>query len=319
MSTHLPFAPNTPWLAPLAGYSDLPFRLLCREYGAACCTTEMISAKGLFYQSPGTKRLLATNELDQPLIVQLFASEPSMLAWAVNTLCEQGFRYFDLNIGCSVPKVMRQHAGAAMLEDPDNILACAKAMIAEAGRGHVGFKLRSSLASDTSLIPALPLALEDAGAGWITLHPRSAKQGFHGTANWDLLAKTVANLHIPVVASGDLLTAQDGLRCLSQTKAATLMYARGALANPTIFRDHILLSQGIEPTQQTPLELKAMLFRHLHLVEQYGQGTNPVARMRGILSAYVRGLPFARNLRMELCQAKTWDALPQILDHWICG
>lgn len=111
----LPFGPDRPWLAPLAGYSDLPFRLLCREYGAAVCVTEMVSAKGLLYGSPGTADLLATLPEDQPLVVQLFGAQASFLQQAVEVLREAGFGWFDLNMGCSVPKVMRQGAGAAML------------------------------------------------------------------------------------------------------------------------------------------------------------------------------------------------------------
>ncbi|MBQ7618093.1 MAG: tRNA-dihydrouridine synthase family protein, partial [Desulfovibrio sp.] len=138
----LPFSANTPWLAPLAGYSDLPFRLLCREHGAACCTTEMVSAKGLIYQSKGTYRLLQSVPEDQPLIVQLFGSEPADLEQATALLTCAGYKYFDLNLGCSVPKVMRQSAGAGLLQNPAKVLDCARAMLNVAGQGRVGFKLR---------------------------------------------------------------------------------------------------------------------------------------------------------------------------------
>ena len=142
---HLPFGRDKPWLAPLAGYSDLPFRLLCREYGAAVCVTEMVSAKGLVYQSPGTNDLLVSLPEDQPLVVQLFGAEADFLRRAVGLLREAGYGWFDLNMGCSVPKVLRQGAGAAMLGDLQNSLAVAEAMLKEAGPGRVGFKLRLGL------------------------------------------------------------------------------------------------------------------------------------------------------------------------------
>ena len=184
---HLPFGRDKPWLAPLAGYSDLPFRLLCREYGAAVCVTEMVSAKGLVYQSPGTNDLLVSLPEDQPLVVQLFGAEADFLRRAVALLREAGYGWFDLNMGCSVPKVLRQGAGAAMLGDLENSLAVAGAMLEEAGPGRVGFKLRLGLDDARPVLPDLALRLEDLGAGWLTLHPRTARQGFGGTGQAQVL------------------------------------------------------------------------------------------------------------------------------------
>ena len=313
----IPFAGDTPWLAPLAGYSDLPFRLLCREHGAACCTTEMVSAKGLLYQSPGTAPLLRSTPDDQPLIVQLFGGEEESLAKATHLLKDAGYRFFDLNVGCSVPKVMRQNAGAGMLRDPALLLAAAKAMIQEAGPGYVGFKLRLGLDSDHSVLPDLPLALEDLGAGWITLHPRTARQGFQGTCDWSQIKRLVSLLRIPVVASGDLLSAEDGLRCLETTGAATLMYARGALHNPGIFSDHMNLVRGLPREASSEAKLKRTILRHLELVQNFSNGRDQTARMRGILSAYVRGLPKARAIRTQLCAATRWEELIVIVEQWL--
>ena len=138
----LPFAPDKPWLAPLAGWSDLPFRLLCRRFGAAVCCTEMISAKGLIYKSPGTAELFATCPEDGPVVVQLFGSEAPFMEAAAGQLRDKGFVWFDCNMGCSVPKVARTGSGAAMCKDIDNALSVAEALIRAAGRGRVGFKLR---------------------------------------------------------------------------------------------------------------------------------------------------------------------------------
>ncbi|HCR11938.1 MAG TPA: dihydrouridine synthase, partial [Desulfovibrio sp.] len=138
----LPFSPDAPWLAPLAGFSDLPFRLLCRELGAAAAVTEMVSAKGLFYDSRNTRRLLATHPDDAPLVVQLFGAEPEYLRRAVRELAGDGYAFFDLNCGCSVRKVVKTGAGAALLGDPERLVACAAAMAEAAGPGRVGVKLR---------------------------------------------------------------------------------------------------------------------------------------------------------------------------------
>ncbi|MBQ7606959.1 MAG: tRNA-dihydrouridine synthase family protein [Desulfovibrionaceae bacterium] len=312
----LPFSADTPWLAPLAGYSDLPFRILCRENGAACCTTEMVSAKGLFYKSPGTWPLLQTVAGDAPLIVQLFGSEACYLKYAVVELRKKGFEYFDLNIGCSVPKVMRQGAGAGMLRDPENILVCAKAMLDEAGLGKVGFKLRTGIDSGHSVIPDLPLRLQELGAGWITLHPRFANQSFRGEADWSLLKSLAEKLSIPLVGSGDLLTAALGVRCIQETGVATVMYARGALAKPSIFLDHKRLVRGEPVYEMTSGELKALLLRHLRLAREWTRGKNPEKRIRGLLAAHVHSLPNAKNLRADLCRDDA-EAIETILDRWI--
>ena len=178
----LPFDREHPWLAPLAGYSDLPFRLLCRQYGAAVCVTEMVSAKGLVYRSPGTGELLQSLPEDQPLVVQLFGAEASFLQRAVEMLRDVGYGWFDLNMGCSVAKVLKQGAGAAMLGDVPNALEVARAMLQAAGPGRVGFKIRLGLDSQRHVWRDLSLRLQDLGAGWITLHPRTARQGFGGEA-----------------------------------------------------------------------------------------------------------------------------------------
>ncbi|MCR4667686.1 MAG: tRNA-dihydrouridine synthase family protein [Desulfovibrio sp.] len=316
----LPFSHDTPWLAPLAGYSDLAFRLLCREHGAACCTTEMISAKGLEYKSPGTARLLASTADDQPLVVQLFGAEADSLGMAVRVLRDKGYRFFDLNIGCSVPKVMRQGAGAGMLADMANLLRCAESMLREAGEGHVGFKLRLGLDGDhMNVVPELPLQLQEMGAGWITLHPRTARQGFQGSADWSVIRTLSRVLRIPVVASGDLFTAEDGIRCLRETGASCVMYARGALRSPHIFRDHMALVKGETPPVFSVEDLKATMCRHLDLIYEHASGRDQTARMRGILSAYARGLPNTKNVRIALCHCTEWKELYRIIREGIFG
>lgn len=313
----LPIAPDKPWLAPLAGYSDLPFRLLCREYGAAVCVTEMVSAKGLVYQSPGTNELLMTLPEDQPLVVQLFGAEAPFLARAVELLREAGFGWFDLNMGCSVPKVLRQGAGAAMLGDTDNILAVARAMLAAAGQGRVGFKLRLGLDDARPVLPDLALRLEDAGAGWLTLHPRTARQGFGGTAQWEELARLAPRLSIPLIASGDLFSAADGVACLRQTGVTGLMYARGAMHNPAIFTEHADILAGKAPAEVDAPRLKAMILHHMELARTHCPGKAALWKMRSVVPRYVRVLPGVRALRQELCRCTDWEGLERLLDAFL--
>ncbi|MDR0239297.1 MAG: tRNA-dihydrouridine synthase family protein, partial [Deltaproteobacteria bacterium] len=267
----LPFSPHEPWLAPLAGYSDLAFRLLCRENGAAVCCTEMISAKGLIYKNPGTTELLRTHPLDAPLVVQLFGSEPDSVARAMEILLGMGFRYFDLNMGCAVPKVTRGGSGAALLRDIPKALAVAGAMFALAEPGHAGCKLRLGWENEDAAWRVLAPALADAGAGWLTLHPRSARQGFTGSADWKFFSELAALLSIPLIASGDLLKAEDGARCLAAGGPSCVMYARGALRDPAIFNAHRALLAGCVPTAPSPQDLRRRIERHAALARACGR------------------------------------------------
>ncbi len=318
------FGRDRPWLAPLAGYSDLPFRLLCREYGAAVCVTEMVSAKGLIYQSPGSGELLQSAPEDQPLVVQLFGAEATILAQALRLLRQHGYSAFDLNMGCSVPKVLRQGAGAALLGDPAKTLGIARAML-EAARSmdfhsspaQLGFKLRLGLSPDKNILPDLALRLEDAGASWICLHPRYACQGFGGSATWEEIARLAPRLNIPLIASGDLFTARDGLRCIQETGAGTVLYARGALRNPAIFRAHLLLCRGEEVSTASRGELSGMILRHLSLIRQAGGEDAALWKMRSIVPRYVRGLAGVRLLRERLCRCTDWTELENLLQNFL--
>ncbi|MDR2574560.1 MAG: tRNA-dihydrouridine synthase family protein [Desulfovibrio sp.] len=313
----LPIGRHYPWLAPLAGFSDLPFRLLCREYGAAVCVTEMVSAKGLVYASSETTDLLATTPEDRPLVIQIFGAEASFLSRAVALLRDQGFVWFDLNMGCSVRKVLRQGAGAAMLDNTGNALEAARVMLDAAGPGMVGFKLRlcpDEARAPFSRLKTLALRLQDMGAGWLTLHPRTAKQGFGGKADWDALTELAQCLTIPLLASGDLTDARTGVRCLDATGADGLMYARGALRNPAVFAEHLKLCRGEAAAPLDTDVLRAMILRHIALTRQLAPDKPRFWKMRAVIPRYVRDLPGARALRDRLCRCADLRAVEEALD-----
>lgn len=312
----LPFIPDAPWLAPLAGWSDLPFRLLCREWGAVVCCTEMISAKGLLYGSPGTRELLATSPEDAPLVYQLFGNEASFMARAVERLRQNnGAVWFDCNMGCSVRKVTRTGAGAAMCRDMENALNVAEAMIRTAGKGRVGFKLRLGWNTGEAVDTWRHLGpeLESLGAGWLTLHPRTAGQGFTGTADWDAISRLKTLVSIPVIASGDLFTAEDGLRCLSVTGADTVMYARGALRDPAVFTRHKRLLAGEVSRPEAAEELLSRIRRHAQLARTLTPEKSALLKMRTIVPRYVRHLDGARELRQAILACRDWDMFEQAL------
>lgn len=316
----LQFGRAHPWLAPLAGYSDLPFRLLCREMGASVCVTEMISAKGLLYCSPGTGELLANTAADKPLVVQLFGAEPTDMANAVTVLGNAGYPYYDVNLGCSVPKVMRQGAGSALLGTPEKCLEIAQAMFLAAReigiKCKIGFKMRLGKTPQTRVLPDLALRLEDLGAAWICLHPRYANQGFTGNAAWSEFERLATRLSIPLIASGDMFCAGDGIRCLKETGATTIMYARGALRNPAIFRNHLRL---LEEKKTSPLdnrELGRIIRRHVELIAAHASEEKAIFGLKFIVPRYVKDSPKARLIRNRLCGCGSMEDFEEIMQEF---
>ena len=303
--------PDKPWLAPLAGFSDLPFRLLCREYGAAAACTEMVSAKGLLYQSPGTEAILATAEIDSPLVVQLFGSEEPVIARAMEILLDRGFSWFDLNCGCPVKKVVKTGAGAALLRDEesrDNLVRIARRM-AELAPGRTGVKLRLGWfkGEDHGLI--LGGELERAGAAWLTMHPRYARQGFSGQADWPRIREMVERVSIPVMASGDLFTAEDGRACIEQSRAAGVMFARGAMSDPAVFMRFL----GREPEGSEREAVWRIIRRHVDLSRIWRGDRSAFLKMRTFIPRYVRNFPGSRELRKEITWCRDWLELEKLL------
>ena len=350
----LPIRPDAPWLAPLAGWSDLPFRVLCREQGAAVCCTEMVSAKGLVYGGRNTEDLLATTPLDgellddgsrvtdHPLVVQIFGAEAEFMAQAVRILRERGFSWFDVNMGCSVPKVTKTGAGAAMLRDVPNALRVAEAVVKAAGEGRAGFKLRLGWDATHEVYRELARGLAELGAGWISLHPRHAVQGFAGTPRFEAIGELAADLPVPVIASGDLFTAADGVRVLRETGCAAVMYARGALKDPAIFAKHCeLLDSGAELPEPQALSpafegkslsaqnacdvlddlpvdraaLGGIIRRHAQLARRWSPHL-ALLKMRTFVPRYVKSMDGARALRQEIVRCSDWDSLNAILQTY---
>lgn len=314
----LPIAPDHPWLAPLAGFSDLPFRLLCREQGAAVAYTEMVSAKGLVYGNQATERLLATHPRDEPLVVQLYGADPASFIPAMEMLLERGFSYFDLNAGCSVPKVAKTGSGAALLRTPDLLKRIVRNMLAAAGAGNVGVKLRLGWNSGQEVVLDLGRKLEDLGVGWLTLHPRSAAQGFSGEARWEWLHALCKAVSIPVIASGDLFTAEDARRCLESTGVSGVMFARGALWDPSIFGKFLALRGTPRPDIFELHYCLELVRRHMVLSREHLSDRRALLTMRTVAPRYLRSFPGAKSLRQRLTTLTSWAELEEILEALSC-
>lgn len=313
----LPFGPTAPWLAPLAGFSDLPFRLLCRENGARVACTEMVSVKGLSYNSPGTWDLLRTTTKDSPLVVQLFGGEAAFFPEPVQRLWDSGFVYFDLNAGCPVRKVMKTGAGAALMEDHTRLLHIVHA-IQEAAPIQMGVKLR--LTREKTLAPLLRLRddLARSGVSWLTLHPRTAQQGYAGNAFWPALTQMAHESPVPILASGDLFDAHAAHRCMEQTGVHGVMFARGALRNPRIFDELRSLAGAPQPGDRRVAESPAaavaeLVRRHGELCRSHDPSRAMLVKMRSFVPRYVKGFPGAKHVRQGIIACEDWSAFDRFV------
>ncbi|MUM76201.1 tRNA-dihydrouridine synthase family protein [Pseudodesulfovibrio sp. F-1] len=312
-------APDEPWLAPLAGYSDRPFRLLAKRYGCAVACSEMVSVKGMAFDNEGTRRLIATCPEDTPMVLQLFGSDPALFGPVMDTLVAQGYRYFDLNAGCPVRKVLKSGSGVKLMEEPDTLVRIASIMVERAAAlpqsqgigGRVGVKFRLGFEKGADTYLELAQRLEDAGVNWVTLHPRYGRQMFAGQADWAKLALLKRTVSIPVIASGDLFTAEDGVRCVNQTGADAVMFARGALYDPSIFGRFRALMAGERPPDRDGAALAEIVREHIRLTREYEGDGRSFRKIRSIIPRYAKGLKGIRALRASLLQCSDWTALEE--------
>ena len=288
------------FLAPLAGITNLPFRQLIKDCGCAVVCSEMISAKGIFYNSEKTIPLLKSEEGERPLSVQIFGSDPLSMGQAAAFINDLGTAdIIDINFGCSVKKVIKQGAGVALMKDPALAQKIIKA-VRNATSLPFTIKIRSGWDASGDQAVILAKIAEDQGVDAIAFHPRTATQGFGGKADWQLIARLKQTIRIPVIGNGDIITPQDAGKMLSKTGCDAVMVGRAAMANPFI------LSQIEEYAAHgtfTPPEPRAIFRTMESLTQGYVSyfGEIPACRMlRGRLAWFIRGFPGSAAFRREL-------------------
>ena len=222
---------------------------------------------------------------------------------------EAGFRHFDLNCGCPVRKVAKTGSGAALLKDPEHLLQLAKAMIKATEPGCMGFKIRLGWHVGTSVFIPLAQRLEEMGAGWVTMHPRFGAQGFTGHADWSQLEVLKQSVGIPVIASGDLFLAQDAVRCVEETGVDCIMFARGALNDPSIFTRYLGLRNGVPVERKSFRNMLALIHRLCDLYASHDMDRLGLLKMRTLVPRFLKGFPGARTLRREIVFCKTWEGI----------
>ena len=303
-------------LAPMAGVTDIAFRHICRELGAAYTLTEMVSAKALCYQDKKTIPLLRLEEGEHPAGVQIFGSDPACMEQAAGLALEvSGADILDINMGCPVPKVANNGDGSGLLRDLDKACRVAEATIRGAGGKPVTVKMR--LGWDKGSIVCLELAreLEKLGVAAITLHGRTKVQMYGGTANWDYIREMKNALSIPVIANGDVFSGQDAARILRYTGADGVMIARGVFGNPWIFQQAKAALAGEEIPPLPPLAQRCdTAVQQFELAAQYKSEKIACLEARKHYAWYLKGVPYAGYWKEQICQVSTLEEIHRITE-----
>ncbi|NCB42488.1 MAG: tRNA dihydrouridine synthase DusB [Clostridia bacterium] len=300
-------------LAPLAGVTDSPFRRICQNQGAALTYTEMVSAKGLYYNSKNTEALLSISSEEGPVGIQLFGAEPQMLAYAAEQLSDRSHALIDINMGCPVPKVVKNGEGSALLKTPELAAECLRAVIAKAKKP-VTVKMRVGFSQEYFDYTAFAFAMQTAGASALAVHGRTREQFYTGHADYGKIKEIKGAIHIPVIGNGDVFSAEDALRLMDETNCDAVMIARGALGNPWIFRECTSLWNGHRiPSRPETDEIINMIIMHLTLaVAQKGEYA-AVREMRKHVSWYAKGIKNAARLRQRVNEATTEEEMADII------
>lgn len=303
-------------LAPMAGATNLPFRLLCRCFGAGLTVTEMVSAKALVMGSGKTMHFLERDPLESPVGAQVFGTDPVLMAEAARIVEERGFHLVDVNMGCPVPKIAGDGAGCALMREPGRAAAIIEAM-ARAVRIPVTVKVRKGWSEETVNAPRLARILEGAGAAAVTVHGRTAEQKYSGHADWALIGEVKASVGIPVFGNGDIDSPEKAERCLRASGCDGLMIGRGALSAPWIFRDIRSLRSGAScPPPLSRDELGRLVLDLAEgLMRLYGERT-AVLMMRRYGSDFSRGLPGGSFFRQKLMQKASYGELEELVRRY---
>lgn len=303
-------------LGPMAGVTDLPFRMLCKEKGADLVYTEMVSAKGIQYNNKNTENLLLIHEEERPAALQLFGADPTILSETAKRLEHRNFDILDINMGCPVPKVVNNGEGSALMKTPKLIGEIVRRITTGYSKP-VTVKIRKGY--DDSCINAVEVAkiAEDNGAAAVAVHARTREQFYSGKADWDIIRAVKEAVTIPVIGSGDIFSPEDAKRMLQQTGCDGLMLARGTRGNPWIFEQiKAYLNDGILLPKPSFDEVKDMILRHAVLAIEYKGEFIAIREMRKHVAWYTTGFPGAAKLRNRVNEIETLEDLKRLLEEY---
>ncbi len=305
-------------MAPMAGFSNTSFRKIIKEMGAGLIFAEMVSDKALVYDSQKTFEMLKMDDAERPIAQQIFGSDVKSFVAAAKIVEEcMHPDIIDINMGCPVPKVaLKNQAGSALLKNPEKIKEIVSSVV-KAVKVPVTVKIRSGW--DESSINAIEVAkvIESAGASAITVHARTRSQGYSGKADWNIIKQVKKNVHIPVIGNGDVTSPILAKKMLEETRCDAVMIGRGILGNPWLIRDCVhYLQTGILLPPVSDLEKIAMMRRHFLILSQDKNERIALLEIRTNILYYLKGMPKAKEMKLQVCSCKTQKELLHLLDTY---
>lgn len=302
-------------LAPMAGVTDLPFRLLCREQGVGLLSMEMVSAKAISFHNKNTQALMEIAEGENPISLQLFGSDADIISEMAKEIEERPFDILDINMGCPVPKVVNNGEGSALMKDPKRVEEIVTKTV-KAVKKPVTVKIRKGF--DEGHINAVEIAriIEASGAAAIAVHGRTREQYYSGKADWDIIRQVKEAVSIPVIGNGDVTSAVRAKQMMEMTGCDGIMVGRAARGNPWIFREIAqYLETGVIPERPSRREVKEMILRHCELQLQYKGEYTGIREMRKHVAWYTAGYPHSSRLRGRINEIESMDSLKKLLEE----
>lgn len=300
-------------LAPMAGVTDLPFRLLCKEQGAGLLCMEMVSAKAIYFNNKNTEELLTIDDREPPVSLQLFGSDPDIISEMAKKIENRPFSILDINMGCPVPKVAGNGEGSALMKNP-KLVEEIVSKTAKAIKKPVTVKIRKGF--DDEHINAVEIAriAESAGAAAVAVHGRTREQYYSGKADWDIIRQVKEAVKIPVIGNGDVTSPEAARQLMETTGCDGIMIGRGAQGNPWIFRQILhWMETGEEEPKPDLEEVKAMILRHARMLVEYKGAYTGIREMRKHVAWYTAGYPNSAKLRARVNEIESLEALEHLI------
>ncbi|MBB2181633.1 tRNA dihydrouridine synthase DusB [Lachnospiraceae bacterium MD1] len=303
-------------LGPMAGVTDLPFRMLCKEQGADLVYTEMVSAKGIQFNNKNTENLLYINEEERPAALQLFGSDPDILSETAKRIEERNFDILDINMGCPVPKVVNNGEGSALMKNPKLIGEIVR-KVSSAIKKPVTVKIRKGFSEDNINTIEVAKIAEENGAAAVAVHARTREQYYSGKADWSIIRAVKEAVSIPVIGSGDVFSPEDAKQMIEQTNCDAIMLARGTRGNPWLFAQiKAYLEKGVLIPKPAFQEVKEMILRHAALSVDYKGLYTGIREMRKHVAWYTTGYPGSAKLRNRVNEINSMEDLEQLLEEY---